>query len=45
VAEDMPENIANGNENSLEDNDQYLALQTAAGENRELHEIQFWQAK
>ena len=41
----MPENAVAGNENSLEDDDQYPSMQMAAGESRELHDLQFWQAK
>ena len=44
VAEDMPENIANGNENSLDENEQYMALQALTGVNQDPYDdLQYWQ--
>jgi len=39
----MAENAVNGN--ALEDNDQYLSMQTATEENQELQDLQFWPSK
>lgn len=43
LAEEMAENAVNGN--ALEDNDQYLSMQTATEENQELQDLQFWPSK